>query len=78
VSRHVVRIHPACSAYVRRAAQGLHGNRLNGGECDLRTVVQFVRQNPEAVFLLLVLGEIYERGECSTKFPALSKDRRLS
>jgi hypothetical protein len=38
-------------------------NILGGGERILRAVVQFVQQRPEALSLLLVLGEIHERGE---------------
>jgi hypothetical protein len=41
-------------------AQGLPGNRLHGGKGILRAVVQLVQQKPEAVSLLLVLGEIHE------------------
>jgi hypothetical protein len=36
---------------------------LHGGERVLRAVVQLVQEKPEAVFLLLMLGEIHERGE---------------
>src|SRR5450432_2047298 len=60
---------------VRGTAQGLPGDRLHGGERILRAVVQLVQQKPEAISLLLVLGEIHERGEMLRNIAGLVPNR---